>query len=126
MKRLAIDNEELKHKTELQLKIKSLEEKRNHLFDIDAQIDEEQKDGKFLKSCITIQRRFRGHNTRKFFNINQKKNTRTQLLKRSIIELLNIDENKGDKKKQLKALQERFELKKVDVNELQSKVDILK
>jgi hypothetical protein len=41
MKRLAVESSEVKHESEIQINIKSLEVKRNHFFDIEAQIDEE-------------------------------------------------------------------------------------
>lgn len=97
MKRLAVDPEDRQYKSEILLEIEDLEKKRNHYFDIEAQIEEDNKDGQFLKACIRIQKMYRGYRSRKFFNMKKLKGTRAELLKREIIDLLKKHENEAER-----------------------------
>ena len=122
MKRLAVESSEMEHESEIQINIKSLEVKRNHFFDIEAQIDEEQKDGKFLAACICIQKRYRGHRSRQHFNTKQIKRMRDQILNRDIIELL--AKYKG-KTTRLLVLKSRYNEEKKEFDTQQAKIDNL-
>lgn len=88
MKRLAVDPKEKDYQSYLSLEIEDLEKKRNHYFDIEAQIEEDKKDAIFLKATIMIQTNYRGYRSRKFFNLKKLKNMRAELIKREIIDLL--------------------------------------
>ena len=97
MKRLAVDPLDREYKSSTLLEIEELEKKRNHYFDIEAQIEEDNKDGQFLKGCICIQRFFRGYRSRKFFNMKKLKGTRAEILKREIIDIMKSIENQSDR-----------------------------
>lgn len=87
-KRLSVDSMQQDHKNQILDEIKLLETKRNHYFNVEAHIEQDSKDGVFLKKCIRIQRVYRGYRSRKFFNIKNLRTTRAQLLKREIIDKL--------------------------------------
>ena len=86
---------------------------------IESQIEEDSKDGIFLKRCITIQRRYRGWRSRKFVDMKKIRNTRAQVLKREIIDALNECETHAAK---IELVQKRLVKEKQESDVLVSKM----